>query len=247
MINITNLTKTYGSKTIIKDWSYEFEDNKIYGLIGRNGIGKTTLMKCMCGLIAADQSKTDNGKTSQPKNYLTSDIYYVSDEPVYYNDLTLKEHLWLVAKVEKYSKDEAQQKIDALVSKYKMQEYMNYFPTAMSKGTIQRMMLMMAFLRKADNLLLDEPFNGLDPIQLQQSLELIKETNVKDTNIKDTNIKDTNVNNSNGKCIVISSHDIESLEEVCDVFLIFTKDGIKEIIGSVDRAQVNEMIGDSYD
>ena len=65
-------------------------------------------------------------------------------------------------------------------------------------------------------------------IQLKQSLKLCK------------GFKDE-------KCILISSHDIESLEEICDVFLIFTKEEIKEITGSIDRVRVNKMIGDSYD
>ena len=110
----------------------------------------------------------------------------------------------------------------------KMKEYLNFYPPAMSKGTLQRMLLMFTFLRKSPNFLLDEPFNGLDPIQLKQSLELCK------------GLKDE-------KCILISSHDIESLEEICDVFLIFTKEEIKEITGSIDRVRVNKMIGDSYD
>ena len=111
---------------------------------------------------------------------------------------------------------------------YKMAEYMNYYPPALSKGTLQRMMLVIGFLRKTQNLLLDEPFNGLDPIQLNQSLEYCK-------------------THKSDKCIIISSHDIESLEEVCDSYLIFTKDGIVSIDEKIDRKAINAMIGDSYD
>lgn len=87
---------------------------------------------------------------------------------------------------------------------------------------------MIGFLKNTQNLLLDEPFNGLDPIQLKQSLDYCKWNKV-------------------NKCILISSHDIESLKEVCDAYLIFTKDGIIEIDEEIDRERVNAMIGDSYD
>mgnify|MGYP003293855480 CR=1 FL=1 len=132
-------------------------------MIGRNGIGKTTLMKCICGLCEADESEiyTENGNVSK-LDYLTRNIYYISDEPVYYNDLTLYEHLWIVCKAEGYKKDIAAEKIQDLISKYKMSEYLHFYPPAMSKGTLQRMMLMIGFLKNTQNLLLDEPFNGLD-------------------------------------------------------------------------------------
>lgn len=168
MISIENLTKAYGSKNIITNWHFTFENGKIYGLIGRNGIGKTTILKCMSGLCEADALKlsTDAGDVSD-RDYLMRNIYYVSDEPVYYNDLTLKEHLWLICKIENYQKDEAERKINELLRHFHMAEYLNYYPTAMSKGTLQRMMIMIAFLRQDENLLFDEPFNGLDPVQLQ--------------------------------------------------------------------------------
>lgn len=229
MIDVRWLTKTYGEKKIVDNWSYRLENNKIYGLIGRNGIGKTTVMKCICGLLEPDgiELLTEQGDVSG-LDYLTRNIYYVSDEPVYYNDLTLYEHLWIVCKVEGYKKAGAAEKIKELVTTFKMEEYLNFFPYALSKGTLQRMMLMIAFLRKTKNLLLDEPFNGLDPIQLEQSLDYCK-----------TCKKD--------RCILISSHDIESLEAVCDCFLIFTKDGIVSVEEKIDRVRVNAMIGDSYE
>lgn len=229
MIEIKEITKMFGSKSIINDWQYKFENGKIYGLIGRNGIGKTTIMKCICGLLEPDSIEllTDQGDVSK-LDYLTRNIYYVSDEPVYYNDLTLYEHLWIVCKVENYKKPEATEKINDLITKFKMEEYLNFYPYAMSKGTLQRMMLMIAFLRKTQNILLDEPFNGLDPIQLEQSLNYCNTY-------------------KNDKCIIISSHDIESLEAVCDCFLIFTKDGIISIDEKIDRTRVNTIIGDSYE
>lgn len=228
MIEIKEITKTYGSKSIINNWQYTFENGKIYGLIGRNGIGKTTVMKCICGLIEPDSIElwTEQGDVSK-LDYLTRNIYYVSDEPIYYNDLTLYEHLWIVCKAEGYKKSEASEKINELVTKFKMDEFLKFFPYALSKGTLQRMMLMIAFLRKTKNILLDEPFNGLDPIQLEQSLDYCK-------------------SHKNDKCVIVSSHDIESLEAVCDCFLIFTKEGIISVDDKIDRIRVNAMIGDSY-
>lgn len=229
MIDIREISKSYGSKKIIGNWKYTFENGKIYGLIGRNGIGKTTILKCICGLTEPDSIEicTDSGEVSS-SDYLTRNIYYVSDEPIYYNDLTLYEHLWIVCNVEGYSKADAKAKIKELVDTFKMEEYLHYFPASLSKGTLQRMMLMLAFLRRSNNILLDEPFNGLDPIQLEQCLDYCRR-------------------HKQDKCIIISSHDIESLEAVCDLLLIFTKDGIVATNENIDRAQVKEMLGDSYE
>ena len=77
---IKNIKKTYGSKTIINNWKYTFENGKIYGLIGRNGIGKTTVMKCISGLCEPDEIEvhTESGDVSK-LDYLTRNIYYISE------------------------------------------------------------------------------------------------------------------------------------------------------------------------
>ena len=76
-----------------------------------------------------------------------------------------------MCKVENYTQEEAQKAISFYKNKLHMQEYLNYYPSALSKGTLQRMMLIMGFLRRKPNLLLDEPFNGLDPVQLAMKRE----------------------------------------------------------------------------
>lgn len=228
MLDIRNLHKSYGSKTIIDNWNYSFQNGKIYGLIGRNGIGKTTILKCICGLLVPDTAEiyTEKGDLSK-EDYLNRDIIYVSDEAIYYHNLTVKEHFWLICKVEKYTKEKAQEAIDFYVNKLHLNEYLNYYPSALSKGTLQRMMLVMGFLRKKTNLLLDEPFNGLDPVQLEEVIQICSEERKK-------------------RCLIISSHDIESLAELCDEYLVLGTNGIEIFSGTIDRAIVNQMIGDSY-
>lgn len=91
MLEIKNLYKSYGSRIIIENWSYQFQNGKIYGLIGRNGIGKTTILKCMCGLLIPNKAEiiSDKGDLSR-EDYLNRDIIYVSDEPIYYHNLTVQ-------------------------------------------------------------------------------------------------------------------------------------------------------------
>lgn len=228
MLEVRDLHKSYGSKIIIDKWSYRFETGKIYGLIGRNGIGKTTILKCICGLAIPDKAEifTEKGDLSK-EDYLNRDIVYVSDEPIYYHNLTLQEHLWLVCKVENYIKKEAQEAIAFYTNRLHMNEYLNYYPTALSKGTLQRMMLIMGFLRKKVNLLLDEPFNGLDPVQLEEIKHICNEEKKK-------------------RCLIVSSHDIEALAELCDEYLVMGSNGIETFSGKIDRSIVNRMIGDSY-
>ena len=228
MLEIKNLYKSYGSRIIIENWSYQFQNGKIYGLIGRNGIGKTTILKCMCGLLIPNKAEiiSDKGDLSR-EDYLNRDIIYVSDEPIYYHNLTVQEHFWLVCKVENYTQEEAQKAISFYTNKLHMQEYLNYYPSALSKGTLQRMMLIMGFLRRKPNLLLDEPFNGLDPVQLEEIIQMCDEERKK-------------------RCMIISSHDIESLAELCDEYIVWGTNGIKVFSGKIDRKAVNQMIGDSY-
>lgn len=229
MITIKNLCKSYGSKEIIANWDYHFKNNKIYGLIGRNGIGKTTVLKCVCGLIIPDSGKvfTEKGDISK-EDYLNRDITYVNDEAVYYHNLTVWEHLWLICKVEKYRKEEAQAAISFYTNRLHMTEYLNYYPSALSKGTLQRMMLIIGFLRKTPNLLLDEPFNGLDPVQLNEIMQICNEERAK-------------------RCLIISSHDIEALAGLCDESLIMGTREIQSVSGKIERSAVNQMIGASYD
>ena len=228
MIQIQGMTKKYGNKVIVEEWSYHFEKGKIYGLIGRNGAGKTTVMKCISGLLLSDAGTvcTEQGEVTK-KDYLEHSILYVSDEPIYYNDLTVYEHLWMVCRLENMDKASAKREIDALVHKLCMKEYLQYYPAALSKGTLQRMMLIMNFLRKDENILLDEPFNGLDPVQLQQTLGICSEQRKK-------------------RSMLISSHDIESLGTICDEYLLFTPEGIKSYASDTDRETITKMIGDSY-
>lgn len=108
-----------------------------------------------------------------------------------------------------------------------MNEYLNYYPSALSKGTLQRMMLIMGFLRKGTNLLLDEPFNGLDPVQLEEITHICDEERKK-------------------RCLIISSHDIETLAELCDEYLVLGANGIQTFSGEIDRKLINHLIGDSY-
>ena len=88
-------------------------------------------------------------------------------------------------------------------------------------------MLIMNFFRKDENILLDEPFTGLDPVQLQQTLEICSEQRQK-------------------RSMIISSHDIESLGTICDEYLLFTHEGIKSYASDTDRETITKMIGDSY-
>ena len=85
----------------------------------------------------------------------------------------------------------------------------------------------MGFLRRSPNLLLDEPFNGLDPVQLDEIIQICNEERKQ-------------------RCLIISSHDIESLAELCDEYLVLGANGIRIFLDKIDRNIVNQMIGDSY-
>ena len=92
-----------------------------------------TILKCMCGLLIPNKAEiiSDKGDLIR-EDYLNRDIIYVSDEPIYYHNLTVQEHFWLVCKVENYTQEEAQKAIPFYTNKLHMQEYLNYYPSALS-------------------------------------------------------------------------------------------------------------------
>lgn len=230
MISIKKITVAYGSETVLNDISYQLENGMIYGLIGKNGAGKTTLLKTIVRLQTNNSGKIYvNDEDVTLKDYLKIHISYIGDDPVYYYDLTLKEHLFFIAKVINLSHKDAIEKITYLLDKLKLIKYAGYFPAALSKGTLQRMNLAIGLLRDESNILLDEPFNALDPVQVSLVENLCMEEKNK------------------GKCMLISSHDIECLENICDRYLVLKDGKIFEFLPKeLTRAKINEMIGESY-
>lgn len=133
----------YDDEEILKGITYNFKDGLIYGLIGKNGAGKTTLLKTMCRLIQENTGKIFiDDECVDNIDYLSLPISFINDEGIFYNNLTVNEHLLLICSTKGIKKSLAFSKIEKLMDMLKLTKYKNYFPEMLSKGTLQRFILM---------------------------------------------------------------------------------------------------------
>lgn len=230
MIEIKDIKMKYGSEDILKGIDYVFQDGLIYGLIGKNGAGKTTLLKIIIRLINENEGNIFiDGRCIDNVDYLKIPAIFISDAPIFYNDLTVKEQLLLVCSAQNTPRKEALYKIDSLLEELKLTKYKDYFPLKLSKGTLQRFNVALGVLRNESIILMDEPFNALDPVQVSVLEKLIKKLKI------------------NGKTLLVSSHDIDSLNSICDIYLIL-KDGklLEYRPDQLTKESIAQIIGDSY-
>lgn len=162
MIEITQLSKKYGRKTVLDDINLLFEPGHIYGIVGKNGAGKTTLFRC----IAAIESY--QGEISSPYPHLRNHIGYLETNPVFMSYLTGWEYLKLLCQSKRIKTEnfEEQNIFDLPLDQY---------ATSYSTGMKKKLALMGVLLRKNDIIILDEPFNGVDIQSNMIILEMINE------------------------------------------------------------------------
>lgn len=230
MIFADKIYMNYDGNDVLSNISYEFDDGKVYGLIGKNGAGKTTFLKIISRLIRKNTGNIFlNDDCINNKDFLNLPLTYIGDSSIYYSDLTLKEHLLLICNVKKFHKKQALDKIELLLKILKLEKYQNSFPDTLSKGTLQRMSIAIGIIRDENHVLMDEPFNALDPVQVESVENLILSEKEKN------------------KTIIVSSHDIESLSRICDVYLILIDGALTEYFPE-DLSKINIMniIRDSY-
>lgn len=220
MLEAKKISFSYDDTTVLNNVSLTFEDGKIYGLIGKNGIGKTTLLKILSRYINKNSGDIQiNHHSIADIDYLDTDITLVFDECNFFNELTFIEHLNLIAKSSNRTEKEYKEFIQKFISSLDLEKYKNSYPGTLSKGTLQRLNIGMGLIRNTSYLLMDEPFNGLDPVQTIKSLNFIKEYN--------RGIKHT---------IIISSHQLDYLKYICDEYIIMTSKGIIKL----RKSQINE-------
>lgn len=230
MIEVENINLNYDNNKVLDDISYKFKKGKVYGLIGKNGAGKSSFLKIVSRLNRESTGEIKlKGNTIRDKDYIEIPVSFIGDTPIYYPDLTVKEHLLFICSIKKITKKNAIDKIDSLLELVKLDRYSNSFPNSLSRGTLQRLNIALGIIRDEDVILMDEPFITLDPVQVRAVEDLILE------------LKKEN------KTFIISSHDIDSLEAICDKYLIL-KDGkfLEFDPNEINKNNISTIISDSY-
>lgn len=190
MIEISHLVKKYGDHTAVDDLSLTVEPGRIYGFLGPNGAGKSTTMNIMTGYLGATSGTVKiNGYDifTQPEEAKKC-IGYLPELPPLYMDMTVREYLNFVAELKKLDKKERKQLIDEAMETTKISELQTRLIRNLSKGYRQRVGFAQAILGYPEIIILDEPTVGLDPKQIIEIRELIRELGKKHTVILSSHI-----------------------------------------------------------
>lgn len=193
-LQITNLTKKFGSQTALDHINLEIGKGEIIGLLGPNGAGKSTLMKSITGSIKIDEGQVIfNGKNIQKEElYAKKHMGFLPENNPLYHDMFVKEYLGFVARLHKLPALRVNEVIDLVgITPEKSKKI-----SQLSKGYKQRVGLAQAILHAPDLLILDEPTNGLDPNQIIEIRQVIKDV-------------------GHEKTVILSTHIMQEVEALC--------------------------------
>lgn len=206
MIEVESLTKKYGSHVAVDNLSFRVERGMIYGFLGPNGAGKSTTMNMMTGYIAATSGTVKINGYDILKNpeQAKKSIGYLPELPPVYPDMTVYEYLRFVAELKKVKKNERQAQIEDVMKQTQIEDVKGRLIKNLSKGYKQRVGLAQAIIGYPEVIILDEPTVGLDPKQIIEIRELIRELAKKHT-------------------IILSSHILSEVSAVCDHIMIISK------------------------
>lgn len=185
-LEIINLTKKFGDQTALDNVNIEINKNEIIGLLGPNGAGKSTLMKSIVGGLKIDEGKVlfDGKDISENEIFAKTNMGFLPENNPLYHEMYVKEYLQFVADIHKIPRKRIDEVIDLVgITPEKSKKI-----SQLSKGYKQRVGLAQAILHAPDLLILDEPTNGLDPNQIIEIRNVIKEIGQEKTVILSTHI-----------------------------------------------------------
>ena len=225
MIEVKNLVKKYGNHTAVDHLNFTIEEGHVYGFLGPNGAGKSTTMNIMTGYLGATEGEVlINGHDilKEPEE-AKRQIGYLPELPPLYMEMTVRGYLEFVAELKGIAKKKRGESINEVEKMVKIWEVENRLIKNLSKGYRQRVGLAQAVLGFPEIIILDEPSVGLDPKQIIEIRELIRQLAKKHT-------------------VILSSHILAEVREVCDYILIISKG---KLVASDTPENLERNLGDS--
>lgn len=196
-IKLEQVTKRFGDFAAVNELSLEVHPGRIYGLIGPNGAGKTTTIRMIVNIYAPDSGSVT--VFGEPLNSELQDrIGYLPEERGLYKKMKIGDQIRFFAELKNVRKNEIDRRIDLWLKRVQLSEWKNKKATELSKGMQQKAQFITAVLHDPDLLILDEPFSGLDPINVDLLKEIILDLK------------------RSGKTIIFSTHQMEVAEKICD-------------------------------
>ena len=204
MLKVSNVTKKYGEIVAVNGLSFTVNDGEIFGLLGLNGAGKTTTFRMILGLI--DDYTGDITIDSEHINYNISDkIGFLTEERSLLLKMTVFEQIIYYGVLKSMREEEIEKKLDYWLERFDIADYKNRKIKELSKGNQQKVQFISAIINEPKLLILDEPFSGLDPINVELFKSVILELKKK------------------GTSIIFSSHRMEHVELFCENLVVLVK------------------------
>jgi ABC-2 type transport system ATP-binding protein len=216
LIEVDKLTRYYGDFAAVTDLSFRVEPGEVVGMLGPNGAGKTTTLRSLVGII-----RPTRGTIRICGHDLDSDpiaakqqLAFIPDEPQLFEHLTAREHLQFMARI--YNVEDAERRIEELLTELELQDRRDALPDALSRGMKQKLAIACGLLHDPRALLLDEPLTGLDPGAIRKTKQTILNQARK------------------GAAVILSSHLLSLVEELC-TRLIVIDHGKVVAMGTIDE------------
>ena len=211
MIEVSHLSKSYGSRPAVQDLSFTVPDGQIYGLLGPNGAGKSTIMNILTGYLAPTQGevKVAGFRLPEQAQQAKACVGYLPEQPPLYPEMTVQEYLDFVAELKGVKHAQRKQQVLAVARRTGLEEVLPRVIRSLSKGYRQRVGIAQALLGSPQLIILDEPTVGLDPAQVIREL-------------------------GKAHTVILSSHILSEVQAVCQQVLILSK-GHLVAVGSPEQ------------
>ena len=214
-LRVENVTKRFGEFTAVDDLSFEVRAGRVFGFLGPNGAGKTTTIRMIVGITAPDEGKVElfGQKISSA---VQDKIGYLPEERGLYKKMKVLEQLRYFAALKGVAQSQADERIDFWLARMRLSEWKTKKTSDLSKGMSQKIQFIATVLHDPDLLILDEPFSGLDPVNVEFLIEVVAELKAQH------------------KTIIFSTHLMETAERLCDDIILINKS--RKILGGTLRA-----------
>ncbi|MCI9422104.1 ATP-binding cassette domain-containing protein [Lachnospiraceae bacterium WCA-9-b2] len=206
MIKVEHLTKCYGDFTAVSDLSFEIDEGHVYGFLGPNGAGKSTTMNIMTGCLSATEGhvRIEGYDIFEEPKQAKRKIGYLPEQPPLYMNETPAEYLKFVGEAKGLKGGELQRQIEEILRQTKLEHVKDRLISALSKGYRQRVGIAQALLGNPKVIILDEPTVGLDPIQIIEIRDMIRQLGENHT-------------------VILSSHILAEVQAICEKVLIISQ------------------------
>lgn len=220
-LRVQNVSKRFGEFSAVEDLSFDVRSGRIFGFLGPNGAGKTTTIRMIVGITVPDEGSIELfGRKMSPG--LQDRIGYLPEERGLYKKMKIADQLRYFGALKGLSSSEADKRMDFWLDRMQLSDWKTKKTTDLSKGMQQKIQFISTVLHDPDLLILDEPFSGLDPINVEFLIDVISEFKTRE------------------KTIIFSTHLMETAEKLCNDILLINK-ARKVISGSL--REVKESYG----